>query len=213
MNREIIMNKISMKFFCIFIIFICCLAPLSAIDLNQHNATADKNQTIDINDEEIEIANETTNHTVDNKDITIDNITNANITDDSPKYVDAKTIENQNSKNETECNNLEKIDPNLSIEVPDITTGEKAYAIVRANSSINENVKVKLNNSDTTYTLKLTDGFRIAELGNQNAGDYLATVSYDGNDKFEVIEASTTFTVKESMTRRKNNQIADKTRK
>ena len=91
--------------------------------------------------------------------------------------------------------------------------GEKAYAIVRANSSINENVKVKLNNSDTTYALKLTDGFGIAELGNQNAGDYLATVSYDGNDKFEAREASTTFTVKESMTKRKNNQIANKTRK
>lgn len=126
------MNKIKIKIFCIFLILIYCLAPLSAIDLNQDKTAADNNQTIDNIDGEIEIANETTdettNHTGDNEDIIVDNIT-----DDSSKDIEEKTIENQNTENETECNDLELIDPNLRAEVKNIEVDETPVIIAHAN--------------------------------------------------------------------------------
>ena len=192
------MNKIALKFFCISIIFICCLAPLSAIDLNPDNATADKNQTIDINDEEIEIANETTNHTVDNKDITIDNITNANITDDSPKDVDAKTIENQNSKNETECNNLEKIDPNLTVEVKDIKIGEKLVIKVHMNETITKtwagfliwNSNLKPGGYSKAGFIPITDGYGEYIIDDEiPVGNYTVEVVYPEREEREFEEA------------------------
>ncbi len=44
------MNKINIKLFCIFIMIMYCLAPLSAIDLNQDNNTTLKNLNDTSND-------------------------------------------------------------------------------------------------------------------------------------------------------------------
>ena len=97
--------------------------------------------------------------------------------------------------------------PNLSIRIDNITLGEKAYAIINANKTISKNVNVKINNS-LTYSLKIDNGFRIVELEKLTAGDYLATVSYPGDDTFKASEAKTTFTIKERKNIPNNNQTS-----
>ena len=158
------MNKIKLKIFCIFLILIYCLAPLSAIDLNQDNITADNNQTIDNIDGEIEIANETTdeatNHTGDNEDIIVDNIT-----DDSSKDIDAKSIEIPNAENETECDDLELIDPDLRVEIKSIEVGEKPVIIVHTNKKLSGRFVFAVYDRDSHPGRYCTAGFIYVENG------------------------------------------------
>ena len=86
--------------------------------------------------------------------------------------------------------------PELSITVADITQGEEPIAIVHANETFNNYVKVKLNSSSTVHTVKLVNGVGNVTITEKlDPGNYAAQVSFDGNDTFMKGEASTTFTV------------------
>ena len=91
-----------------------------------------------------------------------------------------------------------KIDPNLSIKVDDITEGQKAVVVVTANETVNGEANIKLNHSNAVYPINIVDGYATVTLDDDLApGDYLATVSFLGDDTFNASESSTTFNVKE----------------
>ena len=91
-----------------------------------------------------------------------------------------------------------KENPDLSIKVRNISYGQKALVQITANDTFNHYVEVKLNNSNSPYTVKITDGLgNITIPDTLPAGQYLATVKYDGDDTFMAGESSTEFTVKD----------------
>ena len=53
------MNKLTIKLFCIFIMIMYCLAPLSAIDLNQDSNASFENLSDSEKNTSIDISNET----------------------------------------------------------------------------------------------------------------------------------------------------------
>ena len=94
----------------------------------------------------------------------------------------------------------EKATPNLSIKVDDITEGDKAVAVVSADKSLNGDAHVFLNNSNAVYPVSIVDGSGSVTIDEDLApGDYLATVSFAGDDSFKADENSTSFKVSEKV--------------
>ena len=86
--------------------------------------------------------------------------------------------------------------PNLSIKVDDIVKGDKVFAEITANDTLNGIVEVKLSNSDKSYFTKVDNGYGNLTIDEDLAiGTYSATVSFEGNDKFRAEEKSTSFKV------------------
>ena len=152
-----------------------CLAPLSAIDLKESNATSDNNQTIDDNnDKEIVIPKET-DKTDDNCDEVIAN----NITNNSEKEIDVanKNMEELNdakeidvaNKNMEELNDTENstekhysnlTDPDLrmDLEKDNILVGEKLVVEIHTNESIDHHVYLCGYNQDySEYFVTIID--------------------------------------------------------
>ena len=93
---------------------------------------------------------------------------------------------------------VNKVDPNLSIKVDNITQGQKAVVVVTANETVNGEANIKLNHSNAVYPINIVNGYASFTIDDDLApGDYLATVSYYGDDTFTAGESSTTFNVKE----------------
>ena len=105
---------------------------------------------------------------------------------------------NENFRAEQKITNfaVNRFDPNLSVKVNDIHVSEKDVANVNANSSLNGIVNIKLNNSDAVYTVKLVNGAGSVTIDEDlAAGNYIATASFDGDDKFLPSEKTGAFVV------------------
>ena len=90
----------------------------------------------------------------------------------------------------------ELVDPNLSIKVNSITEGDKAVAVISANNTLNGEVKVKLNDSNTVYNVNVVNGnAKLTIDKNLAPGNYLATASFAGDDTFKASSKSAAFTV------------------
>ena len=89
-----------------------------------------------------------------------------------------------------------RIDPNLNIKVDNITDRQKAIAVITANNSISCNMKVRLNDSSLACPVEIVNGTGNVTIDrNLSAGQYTATLIYDGDDTFMPSNKSTTFTV------------------
>ena len=105
---------------------------------------------------------------------------------------------NENFRAEQKITNfaVNRFDPNLSVKVNDIHVSEKDVANVNANISLNGIVNIKLNNSDAVYTVKLVNGAGSVTIDEDlTAGNYIATASFDGDDKFLPSEKTGAFVV------------------
>ena len=92
--------------------------------------------------------------------------------------------------------NVNKINPNFSIKVDNVTEGQKAVAVINANETLNGEANVKLNNSNAVYPVTIVNGFGTVTLSDDTApGDYLATVTFNGDDTFNADESSVSFTI------------------
>ena len=95
--------------------------------------------------------------------------------------------------------NVNKINPNFSIKVDNVTEGQKAVAVINANETLNGEANVKLNNSNAVYPVTIVNGFGTVTLSDDTApGDYLATVTFNGDDTFNADESSVSFTIEKA---------------
>ena len=89
-------------------------------------------------------------------------------------------------------------DPDLRIEVENITERDKVFAVIHSNNTLSGVLGFKLNNSDVIYPVSIVNGYGNITLDELLApGDYRATVIFNGDDTFYPSEASTNFTVSE----------------
>ena len=125
---------------------------------------------------------------------TIDEDLDAGVYTASVKYAGDKRF----NPGEASTSFTVKADPNLSIKVDDITEGQKAVVVVTANETVNGEANIKLNHSNAVYPINIENGYATVTIDDDLAvGDYLATVTYFGDDTFKAGESSTTFHVKE----------------
>ena len=125
---------------------------------------------------------------------TIDEDLDAGVYTASVKYAGDKRF----NPGEASTSFTVKADPNLSIKVDDITEGQKAVVVVTANETVNGEANIKLNHSNAVYPINIENGYATVTIDDDLApGDYLATVTYFGDDTFKAGESSTTFNVKE----------------
>ena len=88
------------------------------------------------------------------------------------------------------------VNPHLSIKVDDITKGEKAVAIISANSSLNGEASLMMNGSNVIYSVDIVNGYANVPFDEDLVpGDYLVTVSFEGDDTFIACKSSDVFTV------------------
>ena len=121
------MNKMSIKLFCIFVMIMYCLAPLSAIDLNQDN-----NNTL-------KELNDTSNDTIDDasneeeKNVEIKEINNTDIaTSNSTIDKNNREIEILEVNETVNDKKLGDVIPDISVTIPDINYGEKPTVTIYA---------------------------------------------------------------------------------
>ena len=82
--------------------------------------------------------------------------------------------------------------------VDNITEGQKAIAVITANNSISCSMELRLNVSSLASPVEIVNGMGNVTIDrNLTAGQYTATVSYEGDDIFMLSNKSTTFTIKE----------------
>ncbi len=94
------------------------------------------------------------------------------------------------SMNETEFY-VNKIKPSILISVN--KTKDNVTIFVKLPQDINDNVTITVN--DVKYNVKITDGMGMLVLSNLPNNEYLVTIEYNGNEKYESAFANTTFTV------------------
>ena len=82
--------------------------------------------------------------------------------------------------------------------VDNITEGQKAIAVITAHNSISCSMELRLNVSSLASPVEIVNGMGNVTIDrNLTAGQYTATVSYEGDDTFMLSNKSTTFTIKE----------------
>ena len=94
-------------------------------------------------------------------------------------------------------NVVEPADPNLTVRVNNTYKGKGVVVEILANENFTGEVSVKLNSSDSTYTINVADGYGSKDIGKLATGSYLATATFEGNDYFNPDEDSTTFNVED----------------
>ena len=188
-NRGNDMKNLSIKLISLSIIILFCLSPLSAIDLTSENNTIIDNSTQDdvkINDKICDIGGD---------DSQIKDADSANV--DNRTKITVKDSEDETADNDTQEDEEELLNPNLSIKVNDVSEGGKVTIEVTAENNFNHYVEVRLSNSDKVYPLKIVNGYGKLTINEDIApGKYSAKVSYDGDEKFAPDEKSTSFIVK-----------------
>ena len=93
--------------------------------------------------------------------------------------------------------NVMENDPNLEINVDDINVGEQVTASITAHKKLNGTVYVKLDGYTSEYPVMMKDGHAQFSFSDTlEEGNYTASVRYDGDDRFNADENSTTFEVK-----------------
>ena len=79
-----------------------------------------------------------------------------------------------------------KHDPNLNVKVDNVVLGENPVVEIVSDKGLTGDVKVKIANSDSTYTTQIVNGYGNLTLDNiHSLGKYRCTVSYGGNNKYE----------------------------
>ena len=89
--------------------------------------------------------------------------------------------------------------PDLNINVEDVNKGEELTVDISANKMFEGQVRVHVNNSeyDATKDVKVENGHGQVTFDDSfKVGNYVATVSFDGDDHFKADEKSTYFRVK-----------------
>lgn len=101
---------------------------------------------------------------------------------------------NSSFRNSTTFNVLSigKTTPEISINA--IIDNDKVNITISLPSDINENVTLTLNNQNPRESA-LSNGFANVELGSLDEGDYSYTVSYKGNEKYNEVSDTKTFTI------------------
>lgn len=188
------MKNIGLKFACVFIILIFCLAPLSAIDLNEDNNTKYINQ--DDNDNAIAVDDvDTVTEDVDNQTVEIDTKDN-----DSVVEID-EDVEDINETDELD----EHFDYDyFSIHVDDITEGNPAVIEVSTYDFISTGVYVHVEGQPFTF-LWVDHGHASTTVEGLKPGTYTAHLSVQGSD----LTNSTTFTVHEKPDPNLNVEVKD----
>ena len=187
------MKNFGLKIACIFIILMYCLAPLSALDLNQDdNNKYIKHDTGDssINTKDVDVANEQK----DRQDKSLDDADSVE-TKDIDNNVDGK---NQDVEKTTGDKNLQsdKRSPHLRIHIKNIHLGERATAEIYANNFFTGTVKVYLEDSDVPYSVSVKNGYGKVTFNKVfREGTYFATVKYSGDLKYKPDQSSTRFKV------------------
>ena len=91
---------------------------------------------------------------------------------------------------------VEKIQPDLSVNVDDNYCGEDTVVEIHANESFNCDVDLELNDTATHNKVRLVNGYGKAEISNLTPGEYIATVRFAGDENFTEDEACDGFAVK-----------------
>ncbi len=110
------------------------------------------------------------------------------------------TDNNSTSGNATENNNtnttITKINPNLSVVIPDVNVGEDVFVEITMNSTINGKVVIIIYGN--TYDLAVSNGKVMCKIPDLSAGSYSISVRFDGNDYFTAAEKTVSFKVIET---------------
>ena len=198
------MNNSSIKLFCILFILMYCLAPLSAIDLNQDNNTTIKNM------------NDSSNDTIeDNGDIEIKKI---NDTEGKNKDIEIKKINETNESNiedDKKADDL-KYKPYIHVEMPDIDKGQKPIIYVADGYGYHLHycspVEVTCPQFSHKYEFELHDyapaimhSYELDE--NLPPGTYTVTAHYPGSRDYDSWTGTCTFTVRSNLDPKINAQI------
>lgn len=88
---------------------------------------------------------------------------------------------------------ISKLDTNIELTLGEKTIGEDVTLTIKLNDDINDNVTVTVDG--TPESVKLTDGEKLYTISKVAAGTHSVIVDFAGNDKFNSVYNSTTFTV------------------
>ncbi len=180
----IIMKNLSIKLACIFIIVMYCLAPLSALDLNQSdNNTKYSNQ--DDNTSKIEVKNESIPVDDSQREIVDDNSSDVKVKDD-------KKLASDDDKA-----NGKFIDPDLHISIADIDVGERPVVEIFADDKFCGYVYLTTPDSCSFKEVYVKNGHATVTLNEKyNPGTYTVVATFYGNLKYKSSVAKTSFTVR-----------------
>lgn len=89
-----------------------------------------------------------------------------------------------------------RVDPELSINVNNITYGEEAKIEINANETLTGTVQAKLDTLNKLYNVDIVDGHGPLKIKNLTKGDYSITASFTGNDDFKPSQTTAKFNVK-----------------
>lgn len=94
----------------------------------------------------------------------------------------------------------DKVNPDLSMEIDDVYEGTKPVARFHSNTDFEGKVNLKLDKSEKVYTVYMAGGNGTVEIDeNLSIGNYTATLSYDGDEKFKPCNATAKFEVMEKL--------------
>ena len=89
-----------------------------------------------------------------------------------------------------------KINPDLSMEIDDVYEETKPVARIHSITDFNGKLNLKLDKSDKVYAVNMVNGSGTVKIDDDlRIGNYTATVSYDGDEKFKPCKATAKFEV------------------
>lgn len=178
------MKKSSIKLVSIFILFLFCLAPLSAIDLNQDNNTKcinQDNEIIAVDDSNITADNETVEIAVDDSNIS----DNENIpADDSNITAGNETVEIEDNDNQNQS--FESRSPDLLAIIMDVPYGNNPIVHVYADDELNGRISINCPDFENSYKVPMQNGRLEYQLKEDlHPGTYYVKIAYGGDSVFE----------------------------
>ena len=124
----------------------------------------------------------------------LDDLTSGNY-DVTAKYLGDDKYE---SANGTDSFEVEKVPSTISVDVDDITVGDKAIITVKVPKDATGNVTVTVDGKD--YTVPVADGKGTLVIPGLKAQNYTVDAVYNGDDKYESSNNSTEFEVSKVQT-------------
>ena len=176
------MKSYIFKFTCIFVIAMFCLAPLSAIDLNQDNIAQEKDNGADFI-----IVNHTVNASSD-AGIKIINATSDDSRNDAVLNIKGNTSQSQ----------LSKKSPYLYAIIADVSYGEAPVVEVYSDKDLYARVAMECSDFKYKYKVGIENGYlryQFREECNLKPGTYTVKISTIGDSIFDADEITTQFNV------------------
>ena len=96
---------------------------------------------------------------------------------------------------EFEISPKELIDPCLSVDVGNVTVGEAVLIKIYANETINDELELKVNDSDEIHIVHISGGYGEIEITGLALGNYSVTVTFNETDTFKNSTARAEFEV------------------